>query len=165
MVNRYLFVDFENVRLLEPTQVPEDTHVIVFLGANQTRVPAELVEKAQPLGNRLKWRMVAASGKNALDFHIAYYMGALGQRHRGAEFVVLSRDTGFDPLIKHLQARKIKARRIEELDALMPRAAKVAPAAAPHRRDPNITSSRLPVLSMVAKGSKPRPRAPVAAAG
>ena len=41
-------------------------------------------------------------GKNALDFHIAYYLGQLALKEPDAFFHIVSKDTGFDPLIQHL---------------------------------------------------------------
>ena len=44
---------------------------------------------------------------SALDFHIAYYLGKLSAAHPDAYFHIVSKDKGFDPLIKHLKDQKI----------------------------------------------------------
>jgi PIN domain len=46
-----------------------------------------------------------------LDFHIAYYVGLLSAQDSSAFFHIVSRDTGFDPLIKHLKSRGVFAQR------------------------------------------------------
>jgi PIN domain len=47
----------------------------------------------------------------ALDFHIANYIGKLSAAHPDASFHIISKDKGFDPLIKHLQDQKISCSR------------------------------------------------------
>ncbi|MPN45276.1 hypothetical protein SDC9_192843 [bioreactor metagenome] len=54
-------------------------------------------------------------GHNALDFHIAYYLGRLSIQHPAARFVIVSKDTGFDPLVAHLRAQKVECERVTSL--------------------------------------------------
>jgi hypothetical protein len=58
---------------------------------------------------------MSGSGQNALDFHIAYYLGQLSSQDPEANFYIISKDTGFDPLIKHLMAKKIQVQREKDL--------------------------------------------------
>jgi hypothetical protein len=51
------------------------------------------------------------NGTNALDFHIAYYIGRLAAKCPDAYFHIISKDTGFDPLIKHLKGQGISCQR------------------------------------------------------
>lgn len=46
-----------------------------------------------------------------VDFHIACHLGEGLARTPQAEFVIVSRDTGFDPLLRHLKARGLQCRR------------------------------------------------------
>jgi hypothetical protein len=55
------------------------------------------------------------SGKNALDFHIAYYVGKYAEIDPKGTFRIISKDKGFDPLIEHLRAADIDCSRIENL--------------------------------------------------
>jgi diadenosine tetraphosphate (Ap4A) HIT family hydrolase len=89
--------------------------VLVFVGANQSRIPYDLAEAMQSLGESAQYIKIASSGKNALDFHIAYYIGELAAQNPGAHFHIISRDTGFDPLVRHLRGRKIKVQRERDL--------------------------------------------------
>jgi len=54
---------------------------------------------------------IDGNGKNALDFHIAYYIGRLAAENPDASFYVISKDTGFDPLIKYLAAKGVSCQR------------------------------------------------------
>ena len=116
MVTNYVLIDFENVR---PSNLEVVQHhpfkVLVFVGANQAKVPFDLASAMQTLGNAGRYVKITGSGKNALDFHIAYYIGELAAEDPGACFHIISRDSGFDPLIKHLKSKKIRVQRERDL--------------------------------------------------
>jgi hypothetical protein len=101
----YVLIDFENVRpaSLEPLT---DDHfkVIVFVGASQTRLAYEVAASVQQLGSRAEYVKVSGNGANALDFHIAYHIGRLAAAELSAYFHIISKDTGFDPLVQHLRS-------------------------------------------------------------
>jgi hypothetical protein len=62
-----------------------------------------------------------------LDFHIAFYVGQLAERNPGASFHIISKDTGFDPLIKHLKAKKINVQREIDLTKIhLPKKSKIS---------------------------------------
>ena len=62
-----------------------------------------LAAALQTLGSSAEYVTLETTGANALDFHIAYYIGVLSSQDPSAFFHVISKDTGFDPLIKHLK--------------------------------------------------------------
>src|SRR4051812_1995224 len=102
MFDTFLLVDFENVRDLALSQLPDGWRVRIFIGRSQNSVPFALASEAQRLGDRLEWIKIAGDGRNNLDFHLAYYLGTLTHEHPFAAFVILSRDHGYDALIAHL---------------------------------------------------------------
>ena len=110
---RFLLVDFENIQKIDLSRLDGRIQIIVFVGANQTKLSTDLVIKHQKLGSRLEWRQVDGNGKNAVDFVIAYYMGKVFDKDARAECIVLSHDKGFDPLIKMLKKEGKNCRRIE----------------------------------------------------
>jgi hypothetical protein len=120
MSERVLFVDLENVQKIELALVPVDARVVVFYWITQKRLPEELVVRAQPLGVRLKWIKISGQGPNALDFHIAYYLGQEFADSPTSECAILSRDTGFDPLMRHFQALGRTCRRVNSLNDAFP---------------------------------------------
>lgn len=115
----YVLVDYENdpvksLVLLKGVQF----RVTLFLGPHNTKLPLDLVLAMQELGDRAKYVVLETPGKNALDFHVAYYLGALANEDPGGFFHIISKDTGFDPLIKHLKSRNVLCARsvaIEEM--------------------------------------------------
>lgn len=110
-----LFVDLENVQKLDLATVPTNAQVMIFYGITQKKLPEELVVQAQPLGARLKWIKISGQGPNALDFHIAFYLGQQLTQSPKSECVILSRDTGFDPLVRHLTSLGHSCRRVTTL--------------------------------------------------
>lgn len=115
MPERILFVDLENVQKVDLACVPDGARIIVFYGVTQIKLPEELVVQAQPLGPRLKWVKMSGQGTNALDFHIAFYLGQELASNPNAECAILSGDKGFDPLTRHLQALGRVCRRVNSL--------------------------------------------------
>jgi hypothetical protein len=104
----FVLIDLENVRpeklgLLMGGQFK----VKVFAGSQQKSVSIEMVQALQPFGTEAEYVRIEGHGKNALDFHIAYYIGRLAVECPGAFFHIISRDAGFDPLIRHLKSKKI----------------------------------------------------------
>ena len=78
MKTNYILIDYENVQIrsLERLQGSQ-FKVLVFLGPNNTRLPVELVLSVQRMGEHASYVAMEAGGTNALDFHIADYIGHL----------------------------------------------------------------------------------------
>jgi hypothetical protein len=112
----YVLIDFENV---QPKNLEilasHPFEVFVFVGANQVKVPFDLAVAMQELGDSAKYIKISGNGPNALDFHIAYYIGELATQDPKGYFHIISKDTGFDPLIRHLKARNIRVLREKDL--------------------------------------------------
>ena len=120
MKNNYILIDYENV---QPKNLAilngHPVKVIVFVGANQAKVPFDLASSLQTLGNNAKYVKIGGNGSNALDFHIAFYIGQMAERDSDAYFHIISKDTGFDPLIKHLKEKKIYSQREKDLSEIL----------------------------------------------
>src|SRR5262245_26627147 len=106
-----VLVDLENIQRFDLNKVPPIARIKVFVGQTQSKLPTALVQQAQALGSRLTWVTIDGNGPNALDFHIACHLGEGICKSPKAEFVILSNDKGFDPLVRHLVARGFKCRR------------------------------------------------------
>lgn len=121
MSKNYVLIDFENVqpKNLE-LLVGHPFEVYVFVGATQTKVSFELASAMQLLGDSAHYIKISSTGRNALDFHIAYYLGEFVSKDGEGHYHVISRDTGFDPLIKHLQQNKISVKRRKDLAEIPP---------------------------------------------
>ena len=108
----YVLIDFENVQPEIIASLQQDHFkVLVFVGANQNKVPFEVAQAMQAMGGKAEYIKITGNGSNALDFHIAFYIGQLAAADPTAFFHIISKDTGFDPLIAHLKTKKIFAAR------------------------------------------------------
>ena len=115
----YVLVDYENVPVKSLALLQgEQFRVCVFLGKNNTRLDTELVMAMQKLGDRAQYVKLTTTGPNALDFHIAYYLGKLVSADATGHFHVISKDKGFDSLIERLRGQQVKASRVDSIEAM-----------------------------------------------
>lgn len=116
MRTHYVLIDYENV---QPGSLAgldaEHFRVLVFVGASQNKLAFDTAAAVQKLGARAEYVKIAGNGSNALDFHIAFHIGHLSNQDPAAFFHIISKDTGFDPLIQHLKERKVFASRSKDV--------------------------------------------------
>jgi hypothetical protein len=109
----YVLIDFENVQPQSLDHLAgEHFKVFVFVGASQ-KLTVDFAASLQRLGPRAEYIQISGNGSNALDFHIAYYMGQLAAADHVACFYIVSNDSGFAPLIQHLKAKGMFARKVK----------------------------------------------------
>jgi hypothetical protein len=117
---KFLLIDFENVQPCDlGTLRGKAIKIKIFVGANQKSIPLELARELHAFGPEAEYIRIQGNGRNALDFHIAFQMGCLSEQFPHASFVILSKDTGFDPLILHLTERKIACQRVTSLNEVL----------------------------------------------
>ena len=114
----YIYIDYENVQDVNVELIKKTTKIIIVVGANQTKVPIELVQKTQKLGNSVEWISVNGNGRNALDFFITFFLGKDVAEDSKKTFIIYSKDTGYDSLINYLNKSGIKAKRIVSFQEL-----------------------------------------------
>ena len=180
----HVLVDWENVQPHDAdilALVPDVTQVWIFHGRQQRKVDAN--QKA--FGDNLTLVPISRSGKNALDFHLSFYMGYITSRNPEARIVVLSNDQGYGPMLQHAQdlgfaasqlgfrkarstARKTPARATRaaaRTAAPQPEGAAVpVPDAAPAARMRTVTR-RKPAAATAADAQPPNTATPSAANG
>jgi hypothetical protein len=149
MPTNYVLVDFENVQPDSLAALANGQfRVKVFVGAAQAkgRISFELSHSMQMLGANAEYVKIARTGKNAVDMHIAYYVGRLLEKEPGAMIHIISKDTDFDPLIEYLRAKGGTCKRVKSIAEIpkqvVPRAA--APAAKTVKHTPHVPSPRRP---------------------
>lgn len=159
----HVFVDFENVHTVDLAVFElRPISFTLLLGAKQSKLDAALVEKLMEHATSVQLVRLTSSGKNALDFTLAYYVGRAVAADPTGHFHIISKDTGFDPLIAHLRSRHLRAARHDDFAAMTGKAAipsasvKPAPIARPNT-SPAHTPSSVPSK---AKVSKPMPAQP-----
>lgn len=154
MKTNYVLIDYENVQVKSLALLKgEHFRVKVFLGPKNPKLHRDLVFTMQKFGDRGEYIVLEAGGKNALDFHVAYYLGVLAAADPTGFFHVISKDTGFDPLLGHLKAKGVSAARSISIEA-MPGFGQVAagttePNRAPDKAKPKSPAARGPVDDLI----------------
>lgn len=120
----HVFVDYENVHAVDPTLIGSKTvHVTLLLGAKKTTLDASVVEKLMQHADTVEMIRLTSSGRNALDFTLAYYLGRAVLADPCGHFHIVSKDKGYDALIEHLRSKHIFALRHEGFTTLTSSAA------------------------------------------
>jgi hypothetical protein len=96
----HVLVDLENnqptlgdVRRL----VPDVTRAWLFYSPGQ----AGRLASFEPLGQDQTPVPISRPGKNALDFHLAFYLGYIAARNPEAKLVIVAIDNGYGPMVEH----------------------------------------------------------------
>jgi hypothetical protein len=198
MTLTHILVDFENVQpsAADIALVRGDAlRLAIFRGPGQMKYSADVAEAWQPLGGNVSFVRCAKAGRNAVDMHIAFYLGGLvaaregGAADGGVRFVVVSRDTDFDPLLMHIRSQGYDATRVASIRTALghhdtergeraePRAARArtaraAPAAkaakaAPSKPSPakKAVAKKAPAKKSAGSAAKAKAPAPTAANG
>jgi hypothetical protein len=111
----FIYLDCENIAPKALDALGPDQRVFLFLGEKPKKPDWGLAESIQANGDKVKIIPIAGQGNNALDFHIAYYLGRHTHADPKATFTIVSKDKGFDPLVKHLGAEGFNCARMERM--------------------------------------------------
>jgi len=115
----FVFVDFENVQKVDLALIEgKPVHVTLLIGKKQTWLDLTLVQQVRRLPAQVELLEVGASGHNALDLTLAYYLGRAVEQIPEATFAIVSKDKDFEPMIGHLTARGIQIVRKDSFAAL-----------------------------------------------
>jgi len=159
----YVLVDYENVQPKSLDALVSDIpfKVFLFVGASQSKISLDVARSMQALGTQGEYVKISGNGSNALDFHIAFYIGQLATADANAFFHVISKDTGFDPLIAHLKGKGILSCRssdIEEIPILKPKGHKVSSDKAPDSNVGTATDKLDAIVANLRQRGSARPR-------
>jgi hypothetical protein len=159
MKEQHLLVDYENVQpsiddLLK--LAPKLTDVWLFHGPNQVKRAQQL----QAAHERVTLVPHSGKGKNALDFHLSFYLGYVAAKHPAASLVVVANDKGYDSMIAHAKDLGFTASRVgfkaKKVVAAKKTTAAPAPAkkvAAPAKKKP-VTAAPAPAAAKAVPAKK-----------
>jgi hypothetical protein len=112
----HVLIDAENVK---PDHLEKLGHahfkVSIFYGAKQKHVDKHIVQAMQTPLNNVSCIFVNASGRNALDFHIAYHLGKLTVDAKHDFYYVISKNAGYDTLLSQLTESGITCSRFTSI--------------------------------------------------
>ena len=99
----FVLIDYENVQPADLSPLKGGTYEVrLFIGATQKSLKKNIVLSMQEMGERAQYIEVNEIRDNAVDFHIAYYIGNISSAIKDVCFHIISKDKGYDPLITHL---------------------------------------------------------------
>lgn len=115
----HVFVDLENVKVIDPEVIgAKNLRLYLFLGPQQKKLDVEVVEKLLEHSQTVQMIRSPKSGKNALDFVLAYHLGQAVHVDPKGYFHIVSKDAGFDALVELLKSRHVKVKRHSDWSAL-----------------------------------------------
>ena len=152
MKTHYILIDYENVPVKSLALLKDKPfRVGVFLGPKNTRLATEFVLAMRELGEQGNYIQLEAGGPNALDFHIAFYLGRLLEARAADSYHIISKDKGFDALVAHVNKTGMACERADSIEA-MSCWAKPAPAkASPAKPAPAAKAEAKPAAAPVTK--------------
>lgn len=106
----HVLLDFENVQPSDAelrALVPDADQVWVFHGPHQR----EVEKRFASFGAGTTPVPISKTGKNALDFHLSFYMGCIASRNPESKMVVVANDKGYEPMLEHAKAMGFVVRR------------------------------------------------------
>ncbi|EMU65764.1 hypothetical protein ECMP0215527_0397 [Escherichia coli MP021552.7] len=109
--NCIALIDYENCSNL--TEIPLNiyTELIIFSGEKQNNVA--LPVSAFPEAVKLTLRHVSETSRNNVDFHLVLELGQYVYRYGSEkEYHIVSADKGYDGIVRTLQMRGIRCRRV-----------------------------------------------------
>jgi hypothetical protein len=108
----WAFIDYENVSTLEDLKLDTYERLFMFCGPSSKKLKIDTLPGKGFC--RVEFLRISTTGKNNLDFHLAFHLGRLhGEAGPGIAFHIISKDRGYDGLIQHLKDLKRTCRRIE----------------------------------------------------
>ena len=162
----HILLDYENVQPTEVelrAMVPEATRVWVFHGPHQKQVE----QRFASFGTGMTTVPISKTGKNALDFHLSFYMGYIASRNQQAKFVVVANDKGYEPMLEHAKVLGFAVRQHGHARSAEPVVQKVVATAAPRPAAPTTkkaVAKKVPAKKAVSKSIAKTPVAKKVAA-
>lgn len=119
MNQKLVLVDYENIQKIDLSVLDDTYRAIIYVGAMQNPPKASKNKVTAHRFSRVDFHKIEGSGKNALDFHIAFQLGRTIETAPHVECFILSKDKGFDPLLSYLNKNGLKCRRIVSIEELV----------------------------------------------
>jgi NTP pyrophosphatase (non-canonical NTP hydrolase) len=161
----HVLLDYENVQPSDAelrALVPDAGQVWVFHGPHQR----EVEKRFASFGTGATAVPISKTGKNALDFHLSFYMGYIASRNPDSKMVVVANDKGYEPMLEHAKALGFVVRRQPHGEGKAPAkqtaAKKVVAKKSPAKKvAPKKAPAKQPAVTKVAAKTAPqRPASP-----
>jgi hypothetical protein len=147
----HVFVDYQNMREVDANLFAiENATITLLLGKDNHSLDVATVEQLMAKASAVELVRIEKHGKDAVDFALAYYLGRKAMTDPTAFFHIVSKDKGYDPLIQHLRARRVRVNRHENFAAVFNALKPSKPVATPGPKTPK-TKQTPALLARVAQ--------------
>ncbi|CAN7258080.1 PIN domain-containing protein [Variovorax sp. LjRoot130] len=143
MAGTLILVDYENVQKFDISRLDDSYRGVIFVGANQHPPRAAKDKATAHRFCRVDFHPIEGSGRNALDFHIAFHLGRTFETAKDTVCIVLSKDKGYDPLLLHLNKNGMDCRRVSSLDELLAPSEPASITASEAAREPDLAPASI----------------------
>lgn len=115
----YYFVDYENVHgdgFSNVDCLKKDDVICIMYTEQSKNFTLDLFEKVNKLGVSIEVYKAGTGSKNALDFQLSSYLGYIIAKNskEKVKFHIISKDTGYDVLLRFWQEKGISVDRMED---------------------------------------------------
>ncbi len=117
-MGKYYLVDFENVSndgLKGLDDLQEQDGLIIFYSDKTSKLTFGMHKKLEKLKARKEYISIDGGSKNSLDFQLSTYLGYLVSADADAEFAIISKDTGYDAVVKFWKKRNVAIVRANDI--------------------------------------------------
>ncbi|MBR3754863.1 MAG: hypothetical protein IKK49_07190 [Clostridia bacterium] len=112
------FIDYENVRvdgLKGVSKLGEDDSVCIFYSEKANTLTFGLHRRLCECKADIEYFKVATGTPNSLDFQLTSLLGFKVARDETQEYVIVSKDKGFDSTVEFWSRKKIDITRVEDI--------------------------------------------------
>ena len=114
----YVFVDYENVHEIDVTLIGKKTVYLTILIGPNCKLNGAVVDELLKHPTSVQLVRLSSSADDALDITLAFYLGKAANADPAAYFHIISKDTGFGPMIDHLKNCQIRVYRHNDYSTL-----------------------------------------------
>jgi hypothetical protein len=102
--HQYIFIDYENVSESDLSRIQgKAVRVFMILGTRHKKLPTSLFLFAQDHPEQVRILQTPVDGRNALDLVLTFELGRMVAADPAGYFHIVSKDTDFDSVIRHLK--------------------------------------------------------------
>lgn len=115
----YIFIDYENVQDIDLRLISgKPVKIVLATGRNQTSLPKALVKQLVEYRDQIELIDNDHPGKNALDFVMVFEIARHALQEPKGFFQIVSKDKGFDALVRYLRANGTFSARCEDFSKI-----------------------------------------------
>ena len=114
------FIDYENIHidgLKGVARLKEDDAVCIFYSEKANTLTFGLHRRLIECNAKIEYIKVTVGTKDSLDFQLTSILGYKIAKEENKEYVIVSKDKGFDSTVEFWRKKRIKISRVEDISS------------------------------------------------